>query len=160
MSIYMCVLTQAWTRRWSLFLTPCQRRYQYKGGFWGGLPPTHRYEAVMGWIAAFIEWHLFSPTLYKCSEQNRQGAAEEDIFFAFVGNDRHAAITLSLSRHQENCHSCLALLLHPCKLPLAFFYVSCRYVWVCLRAHARFYKPHAFGLYVCVTNLQLPCSLT
>lgn len=38
----------------------------------GWPPPTHRYEAVMGRIAAFIEWHLFSPTLHKCSEQNRQ----------------------------------------------------------------------------------------
>lgn len=29
----------------------------------------------MGRIAAFIEWHLFSPTLHKCSEQNRQGSS-------------------------------------------------------------------------------------
>lgn len=37
--------------------------------------PAHRYEAVTGRIAAFTEWHLFSPTLHKCSEQNRQGSS-------------------------------------------------------------------------------------
>lgn len=78
MHVYMCAcvcarLTMLGQRGGAFFFfstlskaLPVERRIL------GWPPPTHRYEAVMGRIAAFIEWHLFSPTLHKCSEQNRQ----------------------------------------------------------------------------------------
>lgn len=63
----------------------------------------------------------FLPLYTSAGNKTGRGAAEEDTFFTFASNDRHAAITvISLSRHQANCHSCLAATLHSRKPPQAF----------------------------------------
>lgn len=77
----------------------------------GWPPPAHRYEAVMGRIAAFIEWHLFSPTLHKCSEQNRQGSSW----------GRHF---LRLRRQWQTCSNYFKSKQTPRKLPSLLSFVT------------------------------------
>ena len=109
----------------------------------------------MGRIAAFIEWHLFSPTLHKCSEQNRQGSSW----------GRHFP---RLHRQWQTCGNYLKSKQTPGELPflLSFVtsilqaaYVYCGCVFLYIHVYAQ-YEPHRFCLYLCPGLISAWCLAT